>query len=156
MVNKKESIMKKSFLNVFLLIILCGIIISCQKEEIVTNGSTNGSTQEQLVVTTKSTSMWNYYTASVPAQINHSITSGNFMLEVSNSGTRIVTVSVYPKNGSNVDYGNRITIFPVDINLGYCVIRYLSLPSGYDGILITLTKNSSTGGYISGTIAVTK
>ena len=148
--------MKKRFLNVFLLIILCSIMVSCQKEEMIINESSSESTQEQLVVTTKSTSTWNYYTAAVPVQINHSITPGTFMLDVSNTGTRIAIVSVYPKNGSNVDYGNRITIFAVDINLGYCVIKYLSLPSGYDGILITLTKNSPTGGYIGGSISVTK
>lgn len=88
--------MKKRFLNVFLLIILCSIMVSCQKEEMIINESSSESTQEQLVVTTKSTSTWNYYTAAVPVQINHSITPGTFMLDVSNTGTRIAIVSVYP------------------------------------------------------------
>ncbi len=156
MLNKKKIIMKKLFLRVFLLIIISIVVVSCEKKQITKNENIDKNIEKPLIVPTKSTSTWNYYTVSVPVQINHSITPGTFMLEVGNTGTRIVTVSVYPKNGTNVDYGNRITIFAVDINLGYCVIKTLSLPSGYDGILITLTKNSPTGGYISGTVSVTK
>ncbi len=149
--------MKKLFKIALLFCMFTILLSSCKKEPIDDNKYTVDEIQSKPIVNNvKSTSTWSYYTVAVPVQINHSITPGTFMLEVGNTGNRIATVSVYPKNGTNVDYGNRITIFTVDINLGYCVIKTLSLPSGYDGILITLSKNSPTGGYIGGTVSVTK
>lgn len=156
--HKKKCFMKKKLFKIAVLFCIFGTLLSCKKEQVIDeeNFAVQKAQSKPIVSNTKGTSTWNYYTAAVPIQINHSITSGSFMIEVGNTGTRCTLVNVYPKNGSNVDYGNMITAFSVNVNLGYCVIKTLYLPSSYDGIAITLTKDSPSGGYINGTVSVTR
>lgn len=138
--------------NIFLVLVILGLFTtSCKKDELQIPEKQSIIPQEESFAKTTN---WAYYSSGVPTYHTFWLSPGSFGMSIDNSGDRDAIISVYPRTSSTIDYGNRIDIFTVADGLGYCVLKYYSLPSGYSGIYVEIRKSSPTDGYVSGNLSV--
>ena len=141
------------------LLIVALLLFSCQEENIDPTQTEFSSEIEQKHISkeemhnlssTASSMVWNYYSSGVPTKKSFSKSPGKFYITMHNSGSRTALVSIFPKNGSFIDYGNRISVFAMEANLNYSLWKSFNLASGYNGVHIEIVKANPQGGNVYG------
>lgn len=136
----------------FAVLAVAGVFVSCQKENIE-DVVIEKETQKVSVVQKATLVSIPYYTQSLTVKTVWR-SPGSFSITINNTGNRNALISVYPRIVSYPDQGNRIDLFSVPPGLNYSVYRSYILPAGYSGVDIDIVKDSPSGGYVQGNVAI--